>query len=47
MVNENSFGTGIRIFTKDPKNYDKLVDDIEVGRIVFNCATILNRNLPI
>jgi acyl-CoA reductase-like NAD-dependent aldehyde dehydrogenase len=46
-VEDNKYGTGIRIFTKDPSKYSKMVRDLEVGIVGFNCGSIIDSDLPI
>lgn len=46
-VEDNSYGTGIRIFTKDPSKYKDLVSQLEVGIISFNSGCITDCDLPI
>lgn len=46
-VEDNSYGTGIRIFTKDPAKYRNVVSQLEVGIISFNSGCIIDSDLPI
>lgn len=46
-VNENVYGTGVRIFSRKRDSYLDLIKQIEVGRIVFNSGSMLQRDLPI
>ena len=46
-VEDNTFGTGIRIFTKDPSKYKKAVDNLEIGIVSFNSGCITDCDLPI
>lgn len=46
-ANETSFGTGIRIFSREPERYKRELGKMEVGYINFNGGSITNANLPI
>lgn len=46
-MNDNAYGTGIRIFTQDVKKYGALVDRLEVGIVAFNSGCIIDCDLPI
>jgi len=46
-VEDNSYGTGIRIFTKEPGRYKNKASELEVGIISFNSGCIIDCDLPI
>lgn len=46
-INESDFGTGLRIFTHDPKKYEKFLPELNLGKISFNSGSLFDKNLPI
>lgn len=46
-VSQHTFGTGVRIFTKDPNKYRSELDSLQVGFISFNSGNMTDCDLPI